>query len=123
MASASTDWFNAGSNPTVQTKCETELLRDGTTVIVYWTVRMRLVNAASNLGTGSLIVASSCSGGGSDSGTIKNHNTRWSGTTEHTYSGSYTFINSSTSTQTFTVYFSSSSDYFNSSGISFLMET
>ena len=117
MASAETEWFNAGSNPSVQTKCETMLVRNGTTVTVYWTVRMKLPSSASYLGTGSLNVASSCSGGGSDWGTIKEHNTIWNTTAEHSYSGSYTFENSSTSTQTFTVYFSSSSDYFSSSGI------
>lgn len=117
MASASTGWFNAGSSPTVQTICETNLVRSDTTITVYWTVTMKLPSSQSYLGTGSLELSCSCSGGGSDSGTIKSHNDRWSGTTEHSYSGSYTFSNSSTSTETFTIYFSSSSDYFSSSGI------
>lgn len=51
MASADTGWFNAGSNPTVQTKCETALSRSGTTVTVYWTVRMKLASSGSYLGT------------------------------------------------------------------------
>lgn len=118
MASASTGWFSAGSGPAVQVNCETELVRSTTTVTVYWTVRMKLPSSQSYLGTGSLEVSSSSSGGGSSGWqTIKDHNTRWSGTAEHSYSGSYTFSNSSTSTQTFTIYFSSQSDYFSSSGI------
>lgn len=117
MSSASTDWFNAGSNPTVQTKCDVELVRNGTTVTVNWTVRMKLSSSGSYLGTGSLDVSCSCSGGGSDSDTIKDHNDRWSGTDEHSVSGSFSFSNSSTSTETFTINFSSESDYFSSSGI------
>lgn len=114
MGSASTGWFNAGSNPTVQTKCDVTLSRSGSTVTVNWGVTMKLPSSASYLGTGSLVVACSC-GGASSSGTIKAHSSTWSGTTEHSYSGSFTFTNASDTT--FTVNFSSSSDYFSSSGI------
>lgn len=116
MGSATTGWFNAGSSPTVQTKCDVTLSRNGTTVTANWTVHMKLSSSESYLEVGSLDVYSSCSTG-SGSGTIKPRNTEWYGTTEHTYSGSYTFQDSSTTEKSFTVNFSSDSDTFYSSGI------
>ena len=116
MGSATTGWFNAGSSPTVETKCDVSLSKSGTTVTVNWAVYMRLASSQSYLGSGSLDVYCGCSGA-SDARTIKDHNSSWSGTGEHSASGSFTFDSGSTGAQTFEINFWSDSDYFSSSGI------
>lgn len=116
MGSATTGWFDAGSSPTVNTKCDVSLSKSGTTVTVNWTVHMKLASDYSYLGSGSLEVYCACSGA-EDGRTIKDHYDYWEGTDEHTASGSFTFNSGSTAAQTFSVNFWSDSDYFSSSGI------
>ena len=116
MGSASTGWFNAGSSPTVETKCDVSMSKNGTIVTVNWTVYMRLASSGSYLGSGSLNVYCGCNGSSSGE-TIKEHSSSWSGTGEHSVSGSFTFDSGSTAAQTFSVNFWSDSDYFSSSGI------
>ena len=116
MGSASTGWFGAGSNPTVETKCDVSMSKSGTIVTVNWTTRMKLSSSGSYLGSGSLEAYCTC-GGINDGKTIKEHSSSWSGTGEHVVSGSFTFDSGNTGAQTFEVNFWSDSDYFSSSGI------
>lgn len=116
MGSATTGWFGAGSSPTVNTKCDVSLSKNGTTVTVNWTVHMKLASEYSYLDSGSLEVYCACSGA-EDGKTIKDHYDYWEGTDEHTASGSFTFNSGSTAAQTFNINFNSDSDYFSSSGI------
>lgn len=120
MATANTGWFNAGSNPTVQVKCEVEATRPATnsgTINVWWTVRMKL--ASGYLGTGVINVTSqvwSPAGNHSNAtNTIKAQADRWTDTSEHVCYGtqhSFTWGAAVTLTIKF-----SSSGAFSSSGI------
>lgn len=120
MATANTGWFNAGSNPTVQVRCEVEATRPATnsgTINVWWTVRMKLTGGY--LGTGVINVTSqvwSPAGNHSNAtNTIKAQADRWTNTSEHVCYGtqhSFTWGAAVTLTIKF-----SSSGAFSSSGI------
>lgn len=120
MATANTGWFNAGSNPTVQVRCEVEATRPATnsgTINVWWTVRMKL--ASGYLGTGVINVTSqvwSPAGNHSNAtNTIKAQADRWTNTSEHVcYGTQHSF--SWGAAVTLTIKFSSSGA-FSSSGI------
>lgn len=122
MASANSGWFNTGSGPTVQVRCEVEAKRPNAyseTIQVWWTVRMRIVSGGGWLGTGVINVSSavwSAAGNHSNqSGTIKAASDRWTDTSEHQYyGGPHSF--SWGGAVTLTIKFSSSGAY-STSGI------
>lgn len=121
MAYAETGWFNAGSNPTVQVKCEVEAKRPDAysgTIQVWWTVRMKL--ASGYLGTGNIDVRcevwSAAGNHSNQSGTIKSSSDRWTTTAEHAYSCPSPHSFSWGAAVTLTIKFSSSGA-FSSSGI------
>lgn len=121
MATGNTGWFNAGSSPTVQVKCEVDAQRSGDNINVWWTVRMKIVSGGGWLGTGIINVTSqvwSPAGNHSNqTNTIKGANDRWTDTSEHVcYGTTHTFGWNSYDNLTLTIKFSSSGA-FSSSGI------
>ena len=115
MAEGTTGWFGAGSSPTVNTKCNATLVRNGTTMTLYWSVDQN-IGSGSHLGYGSLVMYCGYNGN-NDSRTMKDHNSTWSGGDGNTVSGTITFTDKSTTGKNFWIGFWSESDAFSSSGL------
>lgn len=115
MAEGTTGWFGAGSSPTVNTKCNATLVRNGTTMTLYWSVDQN-IGSDSHLGYGSLVVYCGYNGN-NDYRTMKDHGSTWSGGEGNTVSGTITFTDTSTTGKNFWIGFWSESDAFSSSGL------
>lgn len=114
MQEFTTGWFDSDTTtPRMQAKCDARVYRELTSVVVEWTVSLKMISSEGQIPINKYIDVMAQevpTTSEQDSQRIKRESDIWTGTTEHTVGGRIVFQDENASTQTSAMVFNATSN-------------